>query len=277
MGGMPYHLEKGPMFATIEAMYTRPGTAPPVPPRPVAWHRARDPMGFSARRRPMVETVSTRLAPSVSNRCARNGSVMYAGGPSRRGVQAAPGQSRPDLLDRVLVALLRRRPRHHDRDADTRGGGLPRRWTACQHPATAPMPADTRHWPVEFFWKCGQPRFEGWVTWRDEAEGRNWAGDGDRRHTGDTRHRVPASLQRGPIAVDGIVATGFQGMWVCAHSDHPHYVIVGSIPTPASAWLVPPARRAVHPRRWAQSGLGRRSTGWAVLREHPIEFAQGPI
>ena len=32
--------------------------------------------------------------------------------------------------------------------------------------AGQPLPPGIRHWPVDFFWKCGQPRFEGWVTWR---------------------------------------------------------------------------------------------------------------
>lgn len=34
-------------------------------------------------------------------------------------------------------------------------------------PGGKPSPATaTRHWPIDFWWKCPQPWFEGWVTWR---------------------------------------------------------------------------------------------------------------
>jgi hypothetical protein len=28
-----------------------------------------------------------------------------------------------------------------------------------------------RHWPIDFWWKCPQPWFEGWVSWRQEKGG----------------------------------------------------------------------------------------------------------
>jgi hypothetical protein len=28
-----------------------------------------------------------------------------------------------------------------------------------------------RHWPIDFWWKCPQPWFEGWVTWRQDPGG----------------------------------------------------------------------------------------------------------
>lgn len=32
---------------------------------------------------------------------------------------------------------------------------------------STPKPGNaTRHWPIDFWWKCPQPWFEGWVTWR---------------------------------------------------------------------------------------------------------------
>jgi hypothetical protein len=30
-------------------------------------------------------------------------------------------------------------------------------------------PTPTRHWPIDFWWKCPQPWFEGWLTWRQSA------------------------------------------------------------------------------------------------------------
>jgi hypothetical protein len=41
-----------------------------------------------------------------------------------------------------------------------------------QHSDTEVPANPPRHWPIEFFWKCGQGWFEGWVTWRrDGASG----------------------------------------------------------------------------------------------------------
>ena len=116
--------------------------------------------------------VPTPTGPQrLAHRCARSGSVSTVdGGRSRMGNDRTRYRPADHSPTGYWSALLRRRPLDHGRDDDPSGGGLSRRRTACD-PPTAPMPADTRHWPVEFFWKCGQPRFEGWVTWRDEAEG----------------------------------------------------------------------------------------------------------
>ena len=245
---------EGADVATIEAMYSDRARLRQF--LHDLWHgTALGSHGFSAQRRPMVETVSTRLAPSVSNRCVRSGSVMWQALPQPAWGGDHPVKNRP-TFSTGTGRTTRRRPRHHDGDADLRaevslGVGRP------ANPATAPMPADTRHWPVELFWKCGQPRFEGWVTWRDKAEG----GTGQvtvivaTPATPDTVYPRPVT---GAGAVGGVVATGFQGMWLCTHADNPQYVVVGSIRDPGQG-VVGATWPGWSPTWWDQSGRGPRN------------------
>ena len=37
-----------------------------------------------------------------------------------------------------------------------------------QHNQEVPANGPPRHWPIEFWWKCGQGWWEGWVTWRND-------------------------------------------------------------------------------------------------------------
>lgn len=36
-----------------------------------------------------------------------------------------------------------------------------------RHDPNDAAPQPTRHWTIDFWWKCPQPWFEGWVTWRN--------------------------------------------------------------------------------------------------------------
>ena len=91
---------------------------------------------------------------------------------------------------------------------------------------------------VEFFWKCGQPRFEGWVTWRDHANG----GGGQVTvifATPATPDQVllRAAEEAEPALVDR--TEKWQGMWVCSHSDHRQHVMITCLPTQLGDWIVP--------------------------------------
>lgn len=78
-----------------------------------------------------------------------------------------------------------------------------------------------RHWPIELFWKCQGPWFEGWVTWR-----RHGNGDHDGQVTvimatpgnGSPIWRTP---RRSPpvdeYEENPVTAPGDQGMWVITH------------------------------------------------------------
>ena len=107
--------------------------------------------------------------------------------------------------------------------------------------ASAPPPTGSRHWSVEFFWKCGQPRFEGWVTWRRHPNGSGGqvnvifatpaTPDLVLRRPGDQATKITSAT---PHAWDR-----WQGMWVCSHEDHKQYPMLTVFPTPQGQWLVP--------------------------------------
>ncbi|MGQ0431539.1 MAG: hypothetical protein ACT452_03925 [Microthrixaceae bacterium] len=117
--------------------------------------------------------------------------------------------------------------------------------------------ATPRYWPVEIFWRCPIPWFEGWVTWRRHGTG---AGDGQvtllistpghghpLRNT-PLRQNEPAGSG---YARDASRAEGPQGMWVVSQSYHR--------PWPSSTT--------------AESGLGE----WRFPTQGLAYESQGPV
>ncbi len=110
-----------------------------------------------------------------------------------------------------------------------------------------------RHWPIDFYWKCGQAWFEGWVTWRTSREGASrvvviFATP----HDGTAVLADPAS---GTMSADFAVSPPDQafetrgaGMLVVTHENHKEHPptaskAVGSgQPSPGLAWPRPGAR-----------------------------------
>jgi hypothetical protein len=94
-------------------------------------------------------------------------------------------------------------------------------------PATA-----TRSWPVQVHWKCPNPYFEVWVSWRRHDEGAVTgqvdmliATPPDKSNRLTTRPQFPPAPPLGVQAVpaplhEPIDATAPHGMWLVAHSDH---------------------------------------------------------
>ncbi len=128
-----------------------------------------------------------------------------------------------------------------------------------------------RSWPIEINWKCPNPYFEVWVTWR-----RHRAADGPNKETGHVTMMIatpPDKVNRlctqpefppdPPLArrVNPLPAPGppvaSQGMWLIAHAKHrPGFIdltAIGGAPTgdsvsgtpsalaplPQGTWLVP--------------------------------------
>jgi hypothetical protein len=113
-------------------------------------------------------------------------------------------------------------------------------------PVNAAVPAanGTRHWPIEFFWKCGQPWWEGWVTWRHDSGG----GRGQvtvvlaTPSTPDDVLRNPTAGRHGPDYVEDPTSTRHngqerkQGMWVVTHTDHREHRLVSYAGTISGQW-----------------------------------------
>jgi hypothetical protein len=92
--------------------------------------------------------------------------------------------------------------------------------------------AATRSWPVQVHWKCPNPYFEVWVSWRrhDDTAGTGQvdmliATPPDKANRLTTRPQFPpgppagAPAQPTPLA-EPTHATACQGMWLVAHEHH---------------------------------------------------------
>jgi hypothetical protein len=97
--------------------------------------------------------------------------------------------------------------------------------------------ADLRKWPIDFWWKCPQPWFEGWVTWRRIGSTSGHvtvifatpADDG-------VVLRTPAT--EATEATDGVV-TASEGSWLISPKQHDQTVQTTVIPTPSGAVIFP--------------------------------------
>src|SRR5262245_36933579 len=164
MGGMPYHLEKGPLCANFEALYNDPVRLP----------------GFL--------TKLWRGGPDVLGKLGAGGMIEGSTYNDPNGLSSnATGQKR---LDSMLGHWFGEQNGQPQKAFSTTSGDVNLTTGYWLHyhgnvreivyqtlvraaevalgvdhqaPApTAPAPSPSRSWPVEFFWKCGQARFEGW-------------------------------------------------------------------------------------------------------------------
>ena len=236
MGGMPYHLEKGPIFATLEAKYN----------------------GDRAELHQFLQRLWD------GNGLGTHGvltSPMYDGPP---GVVNAEGEGRKQSMftdwfgdiaegvpqrawglhtDGVFVATTGYWFQYYGnvreivRQTLLRAGEVS---LGFARPAAGqPLPQGNRHWRVDFFWKCGQPRFEGWVTWRSTDPA---SADGHVAvifATPATPDTVLARPGDGGHPVGATDHEKWQGMWVCSHENHQQYRIWPSQPSGVGMWLVP--------------------------------------
>jgi hypothetical protein len=102
-----------------------------------------------------------------------------------------------------------------------------------------------RHWPIAMIWKCGQPWFEGWITWRRHgACGQvlvvfSTPGNGDPISTSPLAppNRAVAEYGEYPAQTLGaspISSAGDRGHWVVAqqHQERPQEWVPSSAPRP---------------------------------------------
>lgn len=110
----------------------------------------------------------------------------------------------------------------------------------------ASVPADPpRRWPVEFFWKCPQPWFEGWVTWRAGTDGHGQvtvilATPADTGVVLDrpTKGRPPCIVNP-PSTNDPTGKPAGRGMWVVTAKEHDQVAVPSTTPGRLGAWALP--------------------------------------
>jgi hypothetical protein len=86
-----------------------------------------------------------------------------------------------------------------------------------------------RSWPVDIQWKCPNPYFEVWVTWREHKDGRGQVNvliatppDRVNRLTSEPRMPPPtAGVPPVPTPLtEPVLASEAQGMWLVTHEHH---------------------------------------------------------
>ena len=96
-----------------------------------------------------------------------------------------------------------------------------------------------RVWPIELFWKCQGPWFEGWITWRAQGKGSDRTGqvtvimatpgNGSPIRRSPRRGGPAEGYEVGPKRADGD-----HGMWVVAHEQEERVHILHSDYTAAT-------------------------------------------
>lgn len=278
MAGMPYHLEKGPIFSTIEALYNDPTRLPGFLHK--LWLR-QSPLG----------TLGVVTSPSADD--PQNPNSANATGPQRLtslleswfgelgGAPQPPWGSPHPVTGRPTFVTGYWSHYYGDvrgivGETLTRAAEVTLGVDRPIQPPPAPPPIASRHWKVEFYWKCGQPRFEGWVTWREHEDDCGQVNvifatpatpDLVLRRPGDQATKVteatPQAWQR------------WQGMWVCSHEDHEQYRVVTALPTPQGQWLVPTSA-VLFTRGVGEIGTWAPKFGSGGSADVPVVFQQGP-
>jgi hypothetical protein len=104
-------------------------------------------------------------------------------------------------------------------------------------PAEAPRSSS---WPIDVQWKCPNPYFEVWVTWRQHKDGRGQvnlliATPPDRVNRLTTEPRFPPPTAGvPPVATplpEPIAAAEEQGMWLVTHEHHSPLVVLRRVDT----------------------------------------------
>jgi hypothetical protein len=233
---MPYHLEKGPIFAAFEALYN---------------DRVRlEAFLHELWQGKRLGTLGVITSPSMDS-------------PNPGDANATPSKRLNSLLTKWFGELdgpgTDQRQFGYDTQADrlTLTTGYWKQYygdvrgivaetlrraaevsLGVDKPDPVTAPAYTRHWPVEFFWKCGQPRFEGWVTWRQDPQ----TGNGHVTvvfATPPTPDTVLTRPRDGGTEVTTGAMGNWQGMWVCTHENHIQYVLPTFEPSPSGQWFAP--------------------------------------
>jgi len=273
-GGMPYQLEKGPYFSVTEsvledqamrvdllARLRRGEPFDEMPSLDASTLNAGPLSDFLSRikhqnedwyGKKLVDPVTRRPVPAGTP-----GAVWQAQGPFDKTIDPATGRMRNPVTGYWYSwygdaeAIMRRTFTRaievalgvvHDETANT---------------VSAINPA--RNWPIEVFWRCPAPWFEGWVTWQRDPSS---TGSG---HV--TVHLLTPSHHRSALLLSPIRSApasgvpeygqdpqtpptppapplvaapyGDRGMWVIAHRDQREHLVYGPTGGTSGAWDLP--------------------------------------
>jgi hypothetical protein len=226
---MPYQLEKGPYFSVTESVLND-----DVERRiwVLAWLRSHPHDGFDAM--PTLDSKTLHQDPNsvpVNTLYAHQNIDWYGKTKQQDGVWVQPDydpQTNPttgfwhnwygDCEDIVRETFIRGIEVSLGVEHDPN-----------QHDTGVIRDQAKREWPIEVFWRCPAPWFEGWVTWRDTAP---TGGDGHKHEGHVTVHfhspsHHGSALLKSPLRAGArppeyrqeppaLLSNGKRGMWVIA-------------------------------------------------------------
>ncbi len=238
MPGMPYHLEKGPILSVLES-FANGGNA-----------------GSAATRHGKMRTVLDRLRDSSVALTAVGGldSTNLNGGSSN---PWSTYQQRADHInhDWFGITATGAQPGFDATNPQPTGfwvnyygdvEGIVRETliraleVALGVDHDQPSSTASRYWRIELFWKCPNPWFEGWVTWRSEP---NATVGGQvtvilaTPGNGGWVYPDP-SAGRNPV-IDPVSPQDDRGMWIVTHRGHQEFVVNTSVETPPGSVPIP--------------------------------------
>jgi hypothetical protein len=243
MPGMPYHLEKGPVLSVLEDLLHKPAST-----LAQVLARLRDPTV------PLAEvggldstTLNVQPYPTLQSRIDHLERDWFG---------FAPGTQAQEPFDLANHRTTGKWESYYGDVAAIVRATFIRAIEVSLGLDHGEDPPGTRHWPIELFWKCPNPWFEGWVTWRrDPTTGHGQVtlvlatpGNGALVHDDPRAGRSPQ--------VDPDSPSGDQGMWVITHKGHkPHLVSttmatapgVLPLPTLGTLWEGKPGLTTVAP------------------------------
>jgi hypothetical protein len=159
MPGMPYHLEKGPLLSVLDAFCNQ-GSKPRLQGALKALRRGDPLTSIGAFDSPNLFSPSLPWPfdqpPSLVDHFNHHWLGHQALNGHTDGTQTGHWQNYIGPVEAIVRETLIR--------ALELALGVP-------HLPSDLDPVATRHWSIDFWWKCPQPWFEGWVTWRKTGDG----------------------------------------------------------------------------------------------------------
>ena len=251
MPGMPYHLEKGPLLSVLDA-FCNTGTDARLVTALVALRNGARLTDVGAFDSPNLYHPSfpfpfgnkADLVGHFETHWLGKGSLNA----STKGKQTGHWQFYKGPVESIMRETLIR--------ALELALGVP-------HKPNDKAPVPTRHWTIDFWWKCPQPWFEGWVTWRNAPTG------GKVTVIFATPSDDGVVLREPLTEADEVLApvtSATEGSWLISSERHRQELQLTVVPTSVGAVIFPTTwtvddEKIVTVSPWFGSG-GTKDGGW---------------
>jgi hypothetical protein len=250
-GGMPYQLEKGPYFAVAESMLGFGGNCDERLELLKLMLRGDDPNTFPTLNSRTLDAPGNPRVPDATERYVHM-NIHWFG-------RQQPGGPGTQWIDQDAFDINDPKPTGYWRQWYGQAGKIVADTfiravevsLGIDHVAPGKQPdidslVATRCWPIEVFWRCPAPWFEGWVTWRREPDdsGHVTVHLHSPSHCGSALLLSPVRQSPDNQVLDykdePVSSAADRGMWVIAHKEQvQHNLYAVTEPSPPGAFPLP--------------------------------------